>query len=150
MMPIALTFAPHLAGAAVMTTADNSVGRRAERTNEPDGSLSIKVTTKTCHTHGIRMVRIKNFRIPTGDVVGQDTPHTSLDGGQSPGNAYHLNRVEVRLTYSPGYQIRTDDRNARLKAKCYAHTQCLDKMHPEHPDYGRLWREKLCFPCGWC
>ena len=95
------------------------------------------------------MVRIKNFRIPTRDVVGQATPHTSLDNGRSPGNAY-LNRVEVWLTYSPVSQIRTDVRDARLKAKCYAHTQCLDKMHPEHPDYGRLWKEKLCVPCGWC
>ena len=54
------------------------------------------------------MVRIKNYCIPARDVVGQATPHTSLDNGRSPGNAY-LNRVEVRLTYSPGSQIHTDD-----------------------------------------
>ena len=146
--PVPPNFASHLTGVATTTTADNSVGRRVERTNEPDGSLSIEATITTSRPDGHHMVRIENFRIPAGDVVGQAAAHASLDDGRSPGDAY-LNRVEVR-TYPPGSRIRTDDGDARSQAERDARAQRLDKMHPEHPDYGRPRREKLCVCCWWC
>jgi hypothetical protein len=135
---------PHLAwtatATATATAADVDVDRRVSRTNEPDGSLSVDVTTTTTSLpDGYREVIVEHFRIPAGQV---DAARASMDGGRSPGNA-NLARVEVR-TYPPG---TSDDATATATTTT---TTTAGHPPPAHHPAHHVQRLGYCARCGIC
>jgi len=132
---------PHLATTATATAAD--VDRRVARTNEPDGSLSVDVsTTTTSLPDGYREVVVEHFRIPAGQVAAE---RASMDDGRSPGNAY-LARVEVR-TYPPG---TSDDATATATATAVATTTTTGRPPSAHHPNPHVQRLGCCARCGIC